>query len=134
MVFQLKNRHAGASEASRSHAKAPTVAEKAKLAFNVYDLNRDGYLTKAELRKTSKKMTDSQIDALFENYDKNDDGRLDFNEFKDVMEARIKSKKEEERTLQHQKLDHRQRQQSRNKYSSQLSSPRKRSDKSKLLS
>ena len=134
MVFQLKNRQAGASAASRSHAKAPTFVEKAKLAFNVYDLNRDGYLTKAELRKASLKMTGAQIDALFENYDKNNDGRLDFNEFKDLMEARRKSLEEEESRLQQQKLDHMQRQQSREKYPSQLYSPRKRSDKSKLSS
>ena len=64
--------------------------EKAKLAFNAYDRNRDGYLTKAELRKTSKKMTDAQIDAVFEKYDKNRDGRLDFEEFKDLMESNKK--------------------------------------------
>ena len=55
---------------SGSKAEAPTTLDKAKLAFNAYDRNRDGYLTKAELRKTSKKMTDAQIDAVFEKYDK----------------------------------------------------------------
>ena len=50
-------------------------------------------------------MTDAQIDAVFEKYDKNKDGKLDFGEFKDLMEARSKSQEEEERTLQHQKQD-----------------------------
>jgi len=40
------------------------VTERARLAFNVYDRNRDGYLTKAELRKTSKKMTEAQVIQL----------------------------------------------------------------------
>ena len=134
MIFQLKNSQAGSSAASGSHLKASTIVEKAKLAFNVYDQNRDGYVTKSELRKASKKMTDAQIDAVFEKYDKNKDGRLDFKEFKDLMEARSKSQEEEERTLQHQKLDRRQKQRSGEKLSSQPSLPRKRSDKNKLLS
>ena len=53
--------------------------------------NRDGYLTKAELRKTSRKMTDAQIDAVFEKFDRNRDGRLDFEEFKELMESNKKS-------------------------------------------
>ncbi len=32
-------------------------------------------------------MTDTQIDAVFEKYDKNKDGRLDFEEFKELMES-----------------------------------------------
>ena len=69
-----------------------SIIEKAKLAFNAYDRNRDGYLTKAELRKTSKRMTDAQIDAVFDKYDKNKDGKLDFEEFKDLMENNSKGK------------------------------------------
>ena len=59
------------SRASDAGIRATTTLDKAKLAFNAYDRNRDGYLTKAELRKTSKTMTDAQIDAVFEKYDKN---------------------------------------------------------------
>lgn len=42
-------------------------------------------------------MTDAQIDAVFEKYDKNKDGKLDFSEFKDLMEARSKTQEEEAR-------------------------------------
>lgn len=86
---------AGASSSSgHGHNKCPAdiVLEKARLAFNAYDRNRDGYLTKAELRKTSKKMTEAQIDAVFEKYDKNKDGKLDFEEFKELMESNSKYK------------------------------------------
>ena len=74
----------------RSHADI--IQEKARLAFNAYDRNRDGYLTKAEMKRTSKTMTEAQIDAVFEKYDKNKDGKLDFEEFKELMESNSKSK------------------------------------------
>ena len=38
---------------------------QARLAFNIYDRNRDGYLTKSELKRTSKNMTSSQIEVSF---------------------------------------------------------------------
>ena len=57
---------AAAAASGASGSSGPDLYEKAKLAFNAYDRNRDGYLTKAELRKTSKKMTEAQIDAVFE--------------------------------------------------------------------
>ena len=60
-----------ARSGSKADSGVATTLDKAKLAFNAYDRNRDGYLTKAELRKTSKRMTDAQIDAVFEKYDKN---------------------------------------------------------------
>lgn len=38
-----------------------------------------------ELKKTSKNLTASQIEAVFDKYDKNRDGRLEFSEFRDMM-------------------------------------------------
>ena len=75
-----------------AQSAADNLHEKAKLAFNAYDRNRDGFLTKAELKKTSKKMTDAQIEAVFERFDRNKDGKLDFDEFKDLMESNRKQK------------------------------------------
>ena len=78
-------------------------------------------------------MTDAQIDAVFEKYDKNKDGKLDFNEFKDLMEARSKTQEEEDRTTQHQKQEYLQSQSSTDMKSSQPTSPaRRRRDKGKL--
>ena len=80
-------------------------------------------------------MTDAQIDAVFEKYDKNKDGKLDFNEFKDLMEARSKTQEEEERTTQHQKREYLQQQSSSDLHSSQPTSPaRRRKEKCKLSS
>ena len=81
-----------ASAAAAAAQGADNLHEKAKLAFNAYDRNRDGYLTKAELKKTSKRMTDAQIEAVFERFDRNKDGKLDFDEFKDLMESNRKQK------------------------------------------
>ena len=35
-------------------------------------------------------MTDAQIDAVFDKYDRNHDGRLEFDEFKELMLANNK--------------------------------------------
>ena len=51
---------------------------------------RDGYLTKSEIKRTSKNITDGQIEAVFDKYDRNKDGKLDFFEFKSLMEANKK--------------------------------------------
>lgn len=51
---------------------------------------QDGYLTKSELKKRSKRMTPSQIDAVFDKYDKNRDGKLDFHEFKELLASNKK--------------------------------------------
>lgn len=76
-------------------SQADILQEKAKLAFNAYDRNRDGYLTKAEMKRTSKSMTEAQVDAVFEKYDKNKDGRLDFEEFKELMSSNSKGNREQ---------------------------------------
>ena len=73
-------------------SQSDIIHEKARLAFNAYDRNRDGYLTKAEMKKTSKMMTEAQIDAVFEKYDKNKDGKLEFEEFKELMESNSRYK------------------------------------------
>lgn len=92
-----RNKHKNAKNASaveERKSQADIVQEKARLAFNAYDRNRDGYLTKAEMKRTSKSMTEAQIDAVFEKYDRNKDGRLDFEEFKELMESNSKTKRQ----------------------------------------
>ena len=42
------------------------------------------------MKRTSKSMTEAQVDAVFEKYDKNKDGRLDFEEFKELMSSNSK--------------------------------------------
>ena len=95
-------------------------------------------------------MTDAQIDAVFEKYDKNKDGKLDFSEFKDLMEARSKTQEEEARQdslmekhrlemkqheLQHQTKDYLQEQPSSDLRSLTPTSPsRRRSEKGRLTS
>ena len=73
MNIRGKNRQTKSAVEERK-SQSDIIHEKARLAFNAYDRNRDGYLTKAEMKKTSKMMTEAQIDAVFEKYDKNDHG------------------------------------------------------------
>ena len=88
------------SAADERKAQSDIVQEKARLAFNAYDRNRDGYLTKSEMKKTSKNMTEAQIDAVFEKYDKNKDGKLEFEEFKELMTSNAKNKNSKSKDLQ----------------------------------
>ena len=48
------------------------------------------------MKRTSKSMTEAQIDAVFEKYDRNKDGRLEFDEFKELMESNSKQYKKKE--------------------------------------
>ena len=91
MNIRGKNRQAKSAVEERK-SQSDIIHEKARLAFNAYDRNRDGYLTKAEMKKTSKMMTEAQIDAVFEKYDKNKDGKLEFEEFKELMESNSRYK------------------------------------------
>ena len=91
MNIRGKNRQTKSAVEERK-SQSDIIHEKARLAFNAYDRNRDGYLTKAEMKKTSKMMTEAQIDAVFEKYDKNKDGKLEFEEFKELMESNSRYK------------------------------------------
>ena len=53
-----------ATERRKSGVGLDTDA-KAELAFNVFDKNRDGYVTKNEMLKVSKNLTKEQVMLLF---------------------------------------------------------------------
>lgn len=59
---------------------------KAELAFNVFDRNHDGYITKNEMLKASKNLTKAQVDAVFQRNDNNHDGKLTLEEFQEFMQ------------------------------------------------
>jgi len=59
--------------------------DKAEMAFKLYDKDKDGYITKAEMTKLSKTLTKEQIDKAFKRFDSDGDGRLSYNEFKKMM-------------------------------------------------
>jgi len=66
---------------------------KAELAFNVFDKNHDGYVTKNEMLKVSKNLTKEQVDAVFERNDNNHDGKLNLQEFQEFMQHHQDKKK-----------------------------------------
>lgn len=65
--------------------------EYMKFAFNSFDLNRDGKIQREEfqliLKAYSKDFNCNEelVDALMNENDKNNDGVIDFNEFKTAM-------------------------------------------------
>ena len=72
---------------SNSHsmaARADAIA-KAEYAFKSFDKNNDGYITKEEFAKISKKLNKKQVDAVFKKFDKDEDGVLSFEEFQKML-------------------------------------------------
>lgn len=70
----------GDSMASKREAVA-----KAERAFKLFDKDNDGYITKEEFSKISKKLTKDQIEAVFKKFDKDGDGVLSFEEFRKML-------------------------------------------------
>ena len=58
---------------------------KAERAFKLFDKDNDGFITKEEFSKISKKLNKEQIEAVFSKFDKDGDGVLSFEEFKKML-------------------------------------------------
>jgi len=63
--------------------------EDVKAAFKVFDHNNDGSISREELRDAmvnfGTRFTDEEFSVMFAEGDKNDDGRIDFEEFSAMM-------------------------------------------------
>ena len=66
-------------------------------AFAVFDVDKDGYITKSELRQVMNRLgenlTDAQLDAMIKEADSDKDGRIDINEFRSLMKLSVCSTK-----------------------------------------
>ena len=60
--------------------------QQEELAFEFYDKDGDGYITKAEIGKLSKSLTKEQIDKVFTRFDADGDGRISYAEFRKMMD------------------------------------------------
>ncbi|XP_053382173.1 uncharacterized protein LOC123540088 [Mercenaria mercenaria] len=62
--------------------------ERLKTAFKVLDLDQDGFISRDELShalsKTGDQFTEKEINDIIERADKNNDGKIDYNEFVDA--------------------------------------------------
>ena len=65
-------------------AKREAIA-KAERAFKLFDKDNDGYITKDEFQKISKKLNREQIEAVFAKFDRDGDGVLSFEEFRRML-------------------------------------------------
>lgn len=58
-------------------------------AFAVFDVDKDGFITKSELRQVMNRLgenlTEEQLDAMIEEADKDGDGKINEIEFKALM-------------------------------------------------
>lgn len=73
----------------RSYKKPDEVKMELKKAFQVFDLNKDGFISRAELQsvltKMGEKLTEKEVDEMMEKADKNGDGKIDYDEYVDTM-------------------------------------------------
>ncbi|KAK9237244.1 hypothetical protein V1525DRAFT_404639 [Lipomyces kononenkoae] len=63
--------------------------EEIKEAFRVFDRDNNGYISATELRHVmtsiGERLTDDEVDLMIKEADTNNDGRIDYNEFVQLM-------------------------------------------------
>jgi len=71
------------------HLRRKLSVEDARLAFSSFDLNHDGYIDKEELAQAMEmigfKMTPDEIEEMIREADKDGDGKISFDEFREKM-------------------------------------------------
>jgi len=82
-----KEEFIGEAGASPTSSKKMDAEAKAEIAFKAFDKNHDGFVTKSEMMKVSKKLTKEQVDAVFQRNDNNHDGKLNLEEFQEFMQG-----------------------------------------------
>ena len=79
------------SQACKGKTKIEVISFKANrvhAAFNVLDSDRDGFVSKQDFRKKFVNLNTSQIDIVFNKYDRASNGKMSFVEFKNFMSRR----------------------------------------------
>ena len=60
---------------------------KIELGFKSIDINNDGFVSKDEFQQVCSSLSREQLHACFKRFDRNQDGKLDYREFCDLMNA-----------------------------------------------
>lgn len=73
----------------RSYKKPDEVKTELKKAFQVFDMNKDGFISREELHsvltKMGEQLTEEEVDEMMEEADKNGDGKIDYEEYVETM-------------------------------------------------
>mmetsp|Transcript_12701 Transcript_12701/g.21548 ORF Transcript_12701/g.21548 Transcript_12701/m.21548 type:complete len:171 (-) Transcript_12701:282-794(-) len=82
-----------------SHGLSQDEIDDLKEAFNMFDVDGGGSISKEELKGVMKKLgsdpTDDEIQAMINSVDDNGDGEIDFDEFLVLMSAKKKNGKDD---------------------------------------
>ena len=90
-VLERQNSQETNSQACKGKTKIEIISFKANrvhAAFNVLDSDRDGFVSKQDFRKKFVNLNTSQIDIVFNKYDRSSNGKMSFVEFKNFMSRR----------------------------------------------
>lgn len=60
--------------------------------FDLMDRNKDGFVSKGELKLVQKDMTMKELGTMLRNIDMNSDGKLTYDEVKKLSKSRSRSK------------------------------------------
>ena len=54
-------------------------------AFNALDIDKDGFVEKEDFTRTFNNFSNAQVDRIYEQYDEDLNGKMDYKEFKNFM-------------------------------------------------
>merc|ERR1712203_1262469 len=66
------------------------MTSKHEMAFKALDKNNDGYISKAEFANLAKTLPKDKVDAVMAKFDKDGDGKLDYEEFKKMIQKKMR--------------------------------------------
>jgi len=85
----------GSNELSELFDENEPSLEEVKMAFDVFDENKDGFIDAKELQRVmcilglKEGLEVKNCQKMIKNFDENQDGRIDFTEFVKIMENRL---------------------------------------------
>merc|ERR1712176_1392677 len=105
-ILHIKNSHLLKHFEEVDHLSSIHWKKKADLAFRIFDLDNNGYVSKKEFKwMTSNNIIDhKKVDLLFERMDLDGDGQLDYSEFTSLIFRQKDRKMADAATLHKRKL------------------------------
>ena len=90
---EMMDKYKKAKDDRRKKSSTDDKTDKITEAFKMFDLDKDGHITKEEFGKIASKMNKRQVDAVYAKFDTNKDGKLGVEEFRKLVDRKFKLSK-----------------------------------------